>query len=62
MDERESPKFKVGQIVVMKNLKHQSPFRIIGMRYEDGWYYQWNRNNYAAESMIRKLTPSEVGE
>jgi hypothetical protein len=62
MGEKESPKFKIGQIVVMNSLKRQLPFRIIGMKYEDGWYYQWNKNNYASEGMIRKLTPDEVGE
>lgn len=56
------PKFKVGQIVVMKSLKRGLPFRIISRRWEDGWYYQWNRNNFASEGMIRELTPQEKGE
>ena len=56
------PKFKVGQIVVMKSLKRELPFRIISRRWKDGWYYQWNRNNFASEGMTRELTPQEKGE
>ena len=55
------PKFKVGQIVAMKSGK-QLPFRILDVRDEDhGWFYAWNRKNYAAESMIRSLTDEEIG-
>ena len=61
MTDKAEPKYKVGQIVVMKNLKKQLPFRIIGVAWDDGWYYQWNRNNYAAEGMIRELTLEEKG-
>lgn len=53
------PKFHVGQIVVVKSLKKQLPFRIIGVTWNDGWFYQWNRRNYAAESMLRELTDEE---
>ncbi len=60
--EQAKPKFRVGQIVVMKSLKRELPFRIISFRWEDGWYYQWNRNNFASEGMIRELTPHEKGE
>ena len=56
------PKYKVGQIVVMKSLTKQLPFRILGVSWDDGWYYQWNRNNYASEGMIRALTPEEKGD
>ena len=56
------PKFKVGQIVVMKSIKQELPFRIIGSMYEAGeWFYQWNRKNYAAEHMLRELTAEEKG-
>jgi hypothetical protein len=61
MNEKTEPKYKIGQIVVMKSLKKQPPFRIIGTRWEDGWYYQWNKNNFASEYMIRGLTPEEKG-
>jgi hypothetical protein len=62
MSDRTKPKFKIGQIVIMKSLK-KPPFRILGMRwYDDEWYYQWNRNNFATEFMIRELTPAEKGE
>jgi hypothetical protein len=55
------PKFKTGQIVVMNNFK-RTPFRIVETVWNDGWFYKWNRNNAAAESMIRELTPEEKGE
>jgi hypothetical protein len=60
--ERTEPNFKAGQIVVMKSLKRELPFRILNIRWEDGWYYQWNKHNFASEGMIRKLTPLEKGE
>lgn len=57
------PKFKVGQIVVMKSLKKQLPFRILAVEWnEDGWFYAWNRKNFASECMIRELTPEEAGQ
>lgn len=59
---RTKPKYKSGQIVVMKSLKRELPFRIISIRWEDGWYYQWNKNNFASEGMLRELTPQEKGE
>jgi hypothetical protein len=63
MESKPEAKFKVGQIVVMKSLKKQLPFRIIAMECtEDGWFYAWNRKNYAAESMIRAVTPEESGQ
>lgn len=56
------PKFKVGQIVVMKGLKKQLPFRILEIvRNEYGIFYRWDRKNCAAESMIRELTEDEKG-
>lgn len=55
------PKYKVGQIVVFTNTRKNIPFIILDARWDDGWYYQFNRNNYVAESMIRKLTPEEIG-
>ncbi len=60
--ERTKPSFKLGQIVVMKSIKREFPFRILSLRWEDGWYYQWNKNNYASERMIRELSPREKGE
>lgn len=61
--EQTKPKFKVGQIVVIKSLGRQLPFRIISLKWnEDEWYYQWNRNNFASEGMLRELTSQEKGE
>lgn len=55
-------KFKVGQIVVMKSVKQQLPFRILAVRSEYGeWFYAWNKKNYAAEHMLREQTPEEKG-
>jgi hypothetical protein len=59
--ERPHPKFKVGQVVVMNSLKRQIPFRILGAIWSDGWFYQWNRKNWACESMVRELTDEESG-
>lgn len=59
--EKPQPKFKVGQIVVMKGLKKQLPFRILGMVWNDGWFYRWDRRNCASEHMIRELTEEEKG-
>ncbi len=62
MKDRPEPKFKVGQVVVMESVKKQLPFRILFVEWGDpGWFYGWNSKNAAAESMIRKLTPQEVG-
>lgn len=60
-DSRPAPRFKVGQVVVMKSLKKQPVFRVLSVHWEDGWYYQWNRNNYAAEDMLRELAAEEKG-
>ena len=60
MAKKRNPKYKVGQIVVMTGPK-QLPFRIIEVIWNNGWYYRWNRNNAASESMIRELTPEEKG-
>lgn len=63
MAEQEKPKYAVGQIVVVKSLKHQPPFRILAVKYElDEWFYQWNRNNFASEGMLRPLTNEEKGD
>jgi hypothetical protein len=62
MSDKPAPKFKVGQIVVMKGLKKQLPFRILRTEWSDGWFYAWNRRNFASEDMIRALTPDEIGE
>jgi len=59
-DVRPQPKFAVGQVVVMKG-KRELPFRIVDMMWDDGWFYAWNRKNYAAESIIRQLTKEEYG-
>lgn len=56
------PKFKVGQIVVMKSLKKALPFRIVEVVWNDGWYYKWNKRNAASETMLRELTPEEKDE
>jgi hypothetical protein len=62
---RPEPKYKVGQIVVMKGLKKALPFRILKTFWHDGWFYAWNRKNYASEDMIRdmirEVTPEEKG-
>jgi hypothetical protein len=57
--ERPRPKFKVGQVVVMNSLKKQIPFRILDVMWNEGWFYQFNRRNYACESMLRELTDEE---
>lgn len=62
LTEKPKPKYKIGQIVVMKNFKREFSFRIIKMYWNDGWFYFWNRKNAASESMIRELTPEEKGE
>lgn len=54
-------KFKIGQIAVIKSLKREPPFRIISIKWEDGWFYQWNKNNFASEGMLRELTDLEKG-
>jgi len=59
---KKAAKYKIGQVAILKSIKNQPPFRIIGMQWDDGWFYQWNKNNYAAESMVRELTPIEKGE
>ena len=59
MSEKTEPTFKVGEVVMMKSLKKPLPFRILGMIWEDEWFYQWNKKNYAAEHMLRELTPDE---
>ena len=57
------PKYKIGQVVVMKSLKKQLPFKILNRIFSDGeWYYYWNRNNAASEHMIRELNAEEKGE
>jgi hypothetical protein len=57
------PKFKIGQVVMIQHLRKAMPFKILAVTYEDdGWYYKWNRNNYASEAMIRELTKVEKGE
>lgn len=61
MEEKTIPKFKVGQVVIMASIKSQNPFRIKEMMWDDGWWYAWNRRDFASESMIRCLTPEEVG-
>lgn len=55
------PKFKVGQIVVVK-VKQQLPMRILEIVCHDGWFYRMNRSNCVDESMIRELTAEEKGE
>lgn len=56
------PKFKVGQIVIFKNKRKVLPFRILEVVSHEGeFYYKWNRNNAAAENMLRELTDAEVG-
>ncbi|MFA5049051.1 MAG: hypothetical protein WC516_08560 [Patescibacteria group bacterium] len=60
MDKTES-KYKVGQIVVLKSVKKEPPFRILSIQWNDGWFYQWNRDNFASEGMLRELTDIEKG-
>lgn len=61
VNEKTEPKFKVGQVVAIKSIRKEPPFRILGMMWNDGWYYQWNSKNYASEEMVRELTPEEKG-
>lgn len=57
------PKFKVGQIVMVKSKKRPLPMKIIEVLWGDGsWYYRWNRNNSANEHMLREMTSEEKGE
>ena len=62
MSEIPTPKFKVGQIVVVKSAKRQPVFRILATHFAGEWTYAWNRNNYACEHMLRALTAEEKGE
>jgi hypothetical protein len=62
MSDKTEPKYKIGQIVVMKSIKKELPFRIIDRYWNDGWFYFWNHKNAASEYMIRELTPLEKGE
>lgn len=59
MIDKTEPKFKIGQIVVMKNFKKELPFRIIDIYWDEGWFYFWNRKNAASETMLRELTEKE---
>jgi hypothetical protein len=57
------PKFRAGQIVMMKMGIKEKPFRILSVQwYAEGetWAYQWNRKNFASEHMIRKITAEEI--
>ena len=57
------PKFKRGQIVVLKNMKREPPFRILDVMEDEGsWFYKWNNKNYAHEGMLRALNPEEIGK
>jgi len=60
--EKTEPKFKVGQIVAIKTVRKELPFRITEILWNDGWFYRWNKNNAASEGMLRELTPEEKGE
>ncbi len=59
--EKTKPKFKVGQIVVIASLKKNLPFRITEVLWNESWFYRWNKNNAASESMLRELTTEEKG-
>lgn len=62
-EETPQSKFKVGQVVMIAGLKKPMPFVIQQKRLGMGeWAYAWNRRNYAAEHMLRALTPEEAGE
>ncbi len=57
-----TPKFKVGQ-VVMLTMRREQPFKILAVRKDcGGYFYAWNRNNYASEHLVRELTKEEKGE
>lgn len=63
-DARPEPKFQKDQIVVMKSLRRQLPFKILDLVWHEEtgeWFYKWNRNNAAAEHMLRGLTKNERG-
>jgi hypothetical protein len=56
------PKFNVGQVVIWESTKRAFAFKIIGRLENMGeWYYQWDKRNSAAESMLRALTDEEKG-
>lgn len=58
-----APRFKVGQIVVMKSVRMKVPFRILEITCRAGeWFYRFNRNNWAAEHMLRDQTAEEMGQ
>lgn len=60
MDKPE-PKYKIEQIVVIRTIKNQLPFRIKDIMWNDDWFYQYNKNNWFSEGMLRELTPVEKG-
>lgn len=56
-------KFKVGQVVALKRSEKFACFKILEAEYfsdHNEWFYRWNRKNWAAESMLRELTPQET--
>ena len=61
-DEKPEPKFKKDQVVMLTSRKKSQPFKILDVTWEEGgWFYAWNRKNYVNETMIRSLTPKEIG-
>jgi hypothetical protein len=60
MANKRKPKFRVGQVVALAHSKRNLTFRILEVvEHEGEFYYKWNRNNAAAEHMLRPLTKRE---
>jgi len=61
-EDRPQPKYKIGQVVVMKGMRKQQPFRVLSLAWNlNEWFYRWDSRNFAAEHMLRELTDEEIG-
>ena len=50
--DRPQPKFRIGQVVIMESLKRPMPVTILDIMWHDGWFYRFNRRNWASEHML----------
>ena len=72
MKKAKRPRFKVGQVVILRDDDRQEPLRIARMEYDDsagrfkGWFYWFSKHGYRgcgnAEFYLRPLTYREGGE
>lgn len=61
-EQRPAPRFKVGQVVIMRSVKKELPFRVTEVILSEGeWFYGWDKRNLASEHMIRPLSIDEIG-